>query len=38
MDMASGYISAAIQEGDFAFGWSKTDPRWDPLRGKVAGL
>jgi tetratricopeptide (TPR) repeat protein len=38
MDAAAGCISAAIQEGDFNFGWSKTDRRWDPLRGKVPGL
>ena len=38
MDVAAGYISAALQEGDFNFSWSKVDRRWDPLRGKVAGL
>lgn len=38
MDTAAGYISAAVQEGDFNFAWSKTDRRWDPLRGKVAEL
>jgi tetratricopeptide (TPR) repeat protein len=38
MDVAGDYISAAIHEGDFIFGWSKTDQRLDPLRGKVAGL
>jgi len=38
METAAQHLSIAAREGDFILGWAKTDRRWDPLRGRVAGL
>jgi hypothetical protein len=38
METAAQHLSTAVREGDFILGWAKTDRRWDPLRGHVAGL
>jgi tetratricopeptide (TPR) repeat protein len=38
LDEAAAHVAAARRQGDFSLSWSKVDRRWDPLRGRVAGL
>jgi tetratricopeptide (TPR) repeat protein len=38
MDAGAACLAAAVRESDFNFAWAKIDRRWDPLRGRVAGL
>ena len=37
-DRAAIELQRAYAEGDWELGWAASDPRWDPLRGKIAGL
>jgi predicted Zn-dependent protease len=35
---AATALTRARREGDWMIGWARVDPRWKPLRGKLAGL
>jgi Flp pilus assembly protein TadD len=37
-DLARSDVAMARRQGDFSLSWTKIDPRWEPLRGRVAGL
>jgi tetratricopeptide (TPR) repeat protein len=38
LDRAAVELRRAYAEGDWELGWASSDPRWDPLRGKIGGL
>jgi hypothetical protein len=38
LDRAAAELRRAYAEGDWELGWAPSDPRWDPLRGKIGGL
>jgi tetratricopeptide (TPR) repeat protein len=38
LDRAAAEVRRAWAEGDWELGWASSDPRWDPLRGKIGGL
>ncbi|MGQ0673445.1 MAG: tetratricopeptide repeat protein [Hyphomicrobium sp.] len=38
LDEAKTRMEVAVQQGDFHLSWSRVDRRWEPLRGRVAGL
>jgi tetratricopeptide (TPR) repeat protein len=38
LDHAAREWARARTEGDWELGWAGPDPRWNPLRGKVAGI
>jgi Flp pilus assembly protein TadD len=38
LDRAATELRRACAEGDWELGWAASDPRWDPLRGKLPGF
>jgi tetratricopeptide (TPR) repeat protein len=38
LDRAATELRRAYAEGDWELGWAPSDPRWDPVRGKIAGF
>jgi Flp pilus assembly protein TadD len=38
LDRAAVELRRAYAEVDWELGWALSDPRWDPLRGKIGGL
>jgi tetratricopeptide (TPR) repeat protein len=38
LDLAATELRLAQAEGDWELGWARPDPRWEPVRGRLAGF